>query len=79
VLELRDKYKTPGVGYGHIKQDLLKTILNHFEEARNRRLELEKDISSVYDILKNGAQKAESTALHYLQKVREVTGLSYRL
>ncbi|MDH5657274.1 MAG: tryptophan--tRNA ligase, partial [Spirochaetia bacterium] len=42
VLELRDKYKTPGVGYGHIKQDLLKTILNHFEEARNRRLELER-------------------------------------
>ena len=78
IKELRDKYSTPGVGYGHIKQDLLKTVLEHFGEARERRSELERNISDVYDILNDGATKARSTAGTYLEKIKDATGLIYQ-
>ena len=75
--QLRDKYKTPGVGYGHIKQDLLKKILDHFASAREKRSGLEKHISDVYDVLHDGADKARTAGNVFLEKVRTATGLSY--
>ncbi|MBW7856947.1 MAG: tryptophan--tRNA ligase [Leptonema sp. (in: Bacteria)] len=76
--ELANRFRTPGTGYGHIKMDLLKQILNSFGEARDRRLSLEKDMSLVYDILEQGAKKAMAIAEPLLDEVRSKTGLNYR-
>ena len=78
IKELREKYGTPGVGYGHIKQDLLKTILEYFGEAREKRAGLEKNVSDVYDILNEGAARARITAGEYLEKIKDATGLLYK-
>lgn len=74
---LADRFRTPGTGYGHIKMDLLKAILEHFGEARERRATLEKDPDTVRDILAAGAKKARAIAAPLLDDVRKATGLRY--
>jgi tryptophanyl-tRNA synthetase len=74
---LADRFRTPGTGYGHIKMDLLKAILEHFGEARERRATLEKDPDTVRDILAAGAKKARAVAAPLLDDVRKATGLRY--
>jgi tryptophanyl-tRNA synthetase len=76
--ELADRFRTPGVGYGHIKMDLYQTILEHFAEARKRRAELEKDLDTVHDILREGAKKARAVAAPLLDEIRRAAGLNYR-
>lgn len=74
---LADRFRTPGTGYGHIKMDLLKAILEHFGEARERRANLEKDPDTVRDMLAAGAKKARAVAAPLLDDVRKATGLRY--
>lgn len=74
---LADRFRTPGTGYGHIKMDLLKAILEHFGEARERRATLEKDPDTVRDMLAAGAKKARAVASPLLDDVRKATGLRY--
>lgn len=74
---LADRFRTPGTGYGHIKMDLLKAILEHFGEARERRAALEKDPDTVRDMLAAGAKKARAVAAPLLDEVRKATGLRY--
>lgn len=74
---LADRFRTPGTGYGHIKMDLLKAILEHFGEARERRATLEKDPDTVRDMLAAGAKKARAVAAPLLDDVRKATGLRY--
>ena len=75
--ELEDKFRTPGVGYGHIKQDLLNAILEHFAPYREKREELENHPDDVRDMLVMGAKKAREAARPFLEKARENTGLVY--
>lgn len=75
--ELRDRFLTPGIGYGHIKQDLYYKILEYFEKARNKRKELEKQKDFVYGVLEEGAKKARKIAQETITIVREKIGLKY--
>ncbi|MFN3603407.1 MAG: tryptophan--tRNA ligase [Leptonema sp. (in: bacteria)] len=75
--ELRDRFITPGTSYGQIKQELFVTILEFFKEAREKRKELEKQKDYVYQILKEGAKKAERIAEELMQDIREKIGLKY--
>lgn len=77
VESLRQRFLTPGEGYGHIKQDLLKTILEYFAPLRERREELLAHTDDVRDILKEGAKKAREIANPYLEKAKSLTGVSY--
>ncbi len=74
---LRDKFLTPGTGYGVIKQELYEKFLDYFGEARKKRKEIEKDKNYVFGILEEGAKKAKKIAQEVLEKVREKTGLKY--
>ncbi|MCR9141752.1 MAG: tryptophan--tRNA ligase [bacterium] len=74
---LIEKFQTPGVGYGHIKQDLLKAILEYFGPYRERRAEIMQRPDEVRDILSAGAKKARAAAAPYLAAAREKTGLVY--
>jgi tryptophanyl-tRNA synthetase len=72
---LRDKYLAGGFGYGEAKKLLLSKYLNYFAEARQKRIELAKDLSYLEDVLHTGAQKAKKVASKTLDTVKEAIGL----
>ncbi len=76
--ELKDKFTTPGTGYGVIKKDLFSAMMDHFAPFREKRDEYRKHQDDVNDILRNGAAKASDVADKYLESVRQATGLNYR-
>jgi len=76
--ELKDKFTTPGTGYGDIKKNLFLAMMDHFAPFREKRDEYRKHQDDVNDILKNGAAKASDVADKYLESVRQATGLNYR-
>mgnify|MGYP002725487985 CR=1 FL=1 len=76
--ELKDKFTTPGTGYGDIKKDLFSAMMDHFAPFREKRDEYRKHQDDVNDILRNGAAKASDVADKYLESVRQATGLNYR-
>ncbi|MCS7205086.1 MAG: tryptophan--tRNA ligase [Leptospiraceae bacterium] len=74
---LRDRFLTPGTGYGQLKQELFEKIMDYFADARKKREDLEKRPNDIRDILKEGATKARAIAEEVLQEIREKTGLRY--
>lgn len=75
---LADKFKKGGMGYGDAKKILLNKLLDYFGPAREKRIELQKDLSYVKSVLKEGAERAQKEATKMMAKVREKTGLSLK-
>lgn len=73
---LADQFKKGGLGYGDAKKMLLEKIMDYFEPYRKKRIELQKDLGYVGDVLKTGAEKARKIAQKTMTKVRAKTGLS---
>ncbi len=72
---IRAAYQKGGYGYGHAKKELLELINAEFAEARDRRRELERQQDFVLDVLSDGARRAREVATHYMDRVRNLTGL----
>lgn len=77
IENLRDKYTSGGFGYGDAKKLLLEKYLEHFKEARQKRIELSKNLSYVENVLKAGAGKAHIIAKKSMDQVREKIGLNF--
>ena len=75
LAELRQRYATPGEGYGHFKMTLLDKINEHFEPYAQRRQELLNNPKEVDEILAFGAQKARKIAQAKMEKIRDIVGL----
>ena len=75
TLELADRFRTPGMGYGHAKQALFELILDHFGPARARRVELMTKPELVDDVLAKGAREAREKAAATLARARKAVGL----
>lgn len=73
--ELREKYEKGGFGYGEAKKLLLNKILEYFEPYRKKRIELQKDLGYVSDVLKKGAEKAKKVAKVTMEEVKAKVGL----
>ena len=73
--DIAGKYKEGGFGYGHAKKELLTLINDYFENAREKRKELEKDMDYVYDVLKEGGARARERAESVMEPIRSATGL----
>lgn len=73
--EIADQYRAGGFGYGHAKLELLSLVESYFEEAREKRRNLEKDINYVKDVLREGGGKARECAESVMEPIREVTGI----
>lgn len=73
--EVAEKYRAGGYGYGHAKKELLGLIEGYFDEAREKRKELEKDPDYVHDVLREGGKKARERAEMVMEPIREATGL----
>ena len=74
---LAERFRTPGEGYGHIKQDLYQTVLKYFGSYREKHAELSKRPDDIRDMLKSGAARARATARPFLERARERVGLIY--
>jgi tryptophanyl-tRNA synthetase len=64
-----------GLGYGDVKKDLLRRLLEYFGPMRERRADFEKRLDDVEDILASGARRAREIAGPVLADARRVAGV----
>ncbi len=74
---LRDRFRTPGLKYGEVKQELFGVIWEFFRPYRDKRREYLRDTDIVRQILQHGAQKARAVGSEYLDKARRNVGVAY--
>jgi tryptophanyl-tRNA synthetase len=77
VEEMKEHYKRGGLGDVKVKKYLNDVMQAELEPIRNRRIELEKDIDTVYAMLREGSDKARAVAANTLREVREAIGIEY--
>lgn len=75
--ELKEHYSRGGLGDVKIKKFLNNIIQEELSPIRKRRKEYEKDISSVYDILKSGCETARTIAQKTLDEVKAAMKINY--
>lgn len=75
--DLRQRYLTPGLRYGDVKQELFEVIRDFFAPYREKREELLATPDELRKTLAAGAEKARRVAFKTMQKVGEKTGLRY--
>tara|TARA_Y100000022_G_scaffold164810_1_gene148936 strand:+ start:107 stop:1096 length:990 start_codon:yes stop_codon:yes gene_type:complete len=75
---LNDRYDTPGLKYGDLKNELFGRIIEHFLPYREKRDYLLKNIDYVYSLLDHGKEKASKVADDYIKKIREAMGINYK-
>ncbi len=69
--------RTAGIGCTDCKNLLLKNLLPRIEPLHEKRIELERDINTVRDILIEGSRKARAIAGQTMQEVRQAMKLNY--
>lgn len=75
IEEMRNKFLSGGYGYGNAKKELLEKILFYFKDIRKKYFELKNNKDYVVSVLKNGAEKANSTALNTMKEVLKAIGI----
>ncbi|MCK5912580.1 MAG: tryptophan--tRNA ligase [Desulfuromusa sp.] len=75
--DLRQRYLTPGLRYGDVKQELFETARDFFAPYTEKRKEILADPEGLRKILAQGADKARYIANKTLRKVRKKGGLLY--
>ncbi len=72
---MRERAMAGGLGYGEVKRDLVRRIMDHFAIARQRRAELAQHPEHIEEILARGAARARELAQPTLAAAREAAGL----
>ncbi len=73
--ELFARARAGGLGYGEVKKDLLRRILDYFGPMRERRAEFAKRPEEVEGILADGARRARELAAPVVADARNAAGL----
>jgi tryptophanyl-tRNA synthetase len=73
--ELFERARAGGLGYGDVKKDVLRRLLEHFGPMRERRADLEKRPDDVEAVLASGAHRAREIGGPVLDSVRRVAGV----
>ena len=73
---LKKKFQTPNIGYGHLKEELFKTMLEYFKEAREKKEELLQNPKKLEKILEEGASKARAIAQKNIIEIKKIIGLN---
>ena len=76
---LAEKYDNPGLRYGDLKNELFEIVMDYFSPYRSKRNDLITRKDYVYDILREGAYKAEVIASEVLARVRQSIGVNYKI
>ena len=75
--ELKAHYKRGGLGDVKVKRFLSSILQTELEPIRKRRIEWEKRMPEVYEILKNGSIIARSKAAETLTEVKNAMKINY--
>ena len=75
--ELKEHYTRGGLGDGSCKKLLYNVLNDRLTPIRERRLELQKDIPSIYDILRRGCEQAREVAQSTMEEVRHAMKIDY--
>ena len=75
VADWENKYRQGGTGYGTVKKRLAELLVEYFRPYRQKRAELEDDVSYVKDVLADGAARARAAASETITKVRQAVGI----
>jgi tryptophanyl-tRNA synthetase len=76
--EMFERAGAGGLGYGDVKKDLLRRLLEFFAPMRERRTELEKRPDEVESVLLDGASRAREIGAPILDEVRQAAGFRTR-
>jgi len=76
--EMFERAGAGGLGYGDVKKDILRRLLDFFAPMRERRTELEKDPDKVESVLLDGANRAREIGAPILDEVRHAAGFRTR-
>lgn len=75
--ELKAHYTRGGLGDGKVKKFLNEIMQAELKPIRERREELAKDLGYIYQILREGTQKAEAVAAQTLDEVKSAMKINY--
>ncbi len=75
--ELKDHYTRGGLGDVKVKRFLNAILEEELEPIRNRRKEFEQDFPAVFQMLKEGSDKARAVAAETLADVRKAMRIDY--
>lgn len=75
--ELKAHYQRGGLGDVKVKKFLNNVLQEELEPIRNRRKELQRDIPYIYEVLKEGSDKAREVAAQTLEDVRNAMKINY--
>lgn len=75
--ELKAHYTRGGLGDVKVKKFLNSVMQEELSPIRERRKEFEKDIPAIYDMLKNGSEKARQAAARTLADVKNAMKINY--
>lgn len=75
--ELKEHYCRGGLGDGTCKKLLFNILNDRLKPIRERRMELQKDIPAVYEILRKGCEDARNTAAETMDQVRKAMKINY--
>lgn len=75
--ELKAHYTRGGLGDMKVKRFLNEVLQSVLDPIRKRRAEFEQDIPAVYEMLKNGSEKAEKVAYKTLNEVKSAMKINY--
>lgn len=74
---LKDHYTRGGLGDGTVKKLLFNVLEEELAPIRERRSHYEQNIPAVYDILREGSEKARAAAAQTLNEVRAAMRINY--
>ena len=75
--ELKAHYTRGGLGDGTCKKFLYSVLNDRLTPIRERRLELQKDIPAIYEILRKGCEQARQAAIATMDEVRKAMKITY--
>ncbi|MCD8054639.1 MAG: tryptophan--tRNA ligase [Lachnospiraceae bacterium] len=75
--EMKEHYMRGGLGDVKVKKFLNNVLQEELDPIRQRRKEFEKDIPGVYEILREGTEKAERVAAATLRDVKHAMKIDY--
>lgn len=75
LAEWEKRYRGGGMGYGEAKKRLAELTTEYFAPYRQKRTELENNISYVKEVLADGAKRAKAVASKVLEQARQAVGL----
>ncbi|MCD0460321.1 tryptophan--tRNA ligase [Roseiconus lacunae] len=73
--EMAAMYRRGGFGYGEVKKAIAEASEGYFDEARQRRADLEQNLDFVREVLAKGAERARSVAAEVLSRTQKAAGL----